>query len=78
MNSKIKELIKECTTIEREFYDNGLGRGYYEDEVFDKEKFAELIVKECIDIIEPDDHPVDEINYRYAIIADVNKHFGRE
>ena len=40
MNERIKELIKQATTIEEHkwgvSYDN-----------FDKEKFAELIVKEC-------------------------------
>ena len=42
MNERIKELIKQATTIEEHkwgvSYDN-----------FDKEKFAELIVRECID-----------------------------
>ena len=40
MNERIKELIKQATTVEEHkwgiSYDN-----------FDKEKFAELIVKEC-------------------------------
>jgi hypothetical protein len=40
MNERIKELVKQATTIEEHkwgvSYDN-----------FDKEKFAELIVKEC-------------------------------
>ena len=43
MNERIKELIKQATTIEEHkwgvSYDN-----------FDKEKFAELIVRECADI----------------------------
>ena len=42
MNERIKELIKQATTIEEHkwgvSYDN-----------FDKEKFAELIVRECLD-----------------------------
>ena len=41
MNERIKELIKQATTIEEHkwgvSYDN-----------FDKEKFAELIVRECL------------------------------
>jgi hypothetical protein len=41
MNERIKELIKQATTIEEHkwgvSYDN-----------FDKEKFAELIVRECM------------------------------
>jgi hypothetical protein len=43
MNEIIKELIDRCTT----HYNGGLGT---EIEVFDKEKFAELIVKECAHI----------------------------
>jgi hypothetical protein len=41
MNVIIKELIDRCTT----HYNGGLGT---EIEVFDKEKFAQLIVGECI------------------------------
>ena len=37
MNERIKELIKQAT----ECYSNG------QERTFDKEKFAELIVKEC-------------------------------
>ena len=44
MNERIKELIKQATTIEEHkwgvSYDN-----------FDKEKFAELIVRECSRVI---------------------------
>jgi len=43
MNERIKELVKQATTIEEHkwgvSYDN-----------FDKEKFAELIVQECVGI----------------------------
>ena len=45
MNERIKELIKQATTIEEHkwgvSYDN-----------FDKEKFAELIVGECVGVVE--------------------------
>jgi DNA-binding LacI/PurR family transcriptional regulator len=44
MNERIKELIEKATTIEYGV-DNGFDRV-----VFDKEKFAELIVKECIEL----------------------------
>jgi len=40
MNKRIRELIDKATTIE----EHGWGASY---ENFDKEKFAELIVKEC-------------------------------
>ena len=43
MNEQIQQLIKQCTT----YYNGGLGT---EIEVFDKEKFAELIVRQCAEI----------------------------
>jgi hypothetical protein len=44
MNERIRELAEQATTIEY-----GADRGF--DRVtFDKEKFAELIVRECVDV----------------------------
>jgi len=40
MNERIRELIKQAT----ECYSNG------QERTFDKEKFAQLIVRECLDI----------------------------
>ena len=40
MNERIRKLAKQATT----YYNGGLGT---EIELFDKEKFAELIVREC-------------------------------
>jgi hypothetical protein len=45
MNERIKELIKQATTIEEHKW----GVSY---DKFDKEKFAELIVQECAAIID--------------------------
>lgn len=59
MNDKIKNLIKQCTTME--CYEEGLGGGYY-DEVFDKEKFAELIINECINLCQENGEDVDNGN----------------
>ena len=42
MNERIKELINEATSFKE-----GDTEGKYDIEVFDKEKFAELIVREC-------------------------------
>ena len=44
MNERIRELINEATSFKE-----GLIEGKYDIEVFDKEKFAELIVQECYD-----------------------------
>ena len=42
MNERILELINEATSFKE-----GLIEGKHDIEVFDKEKFAELIVREC-------------------------------
>ena len=46
MNERIRELINEATSFKE-----GLIEGKYDIEVFDKEKFAELIVRECAEQI---------------------------
>ena len=47
MNERIRELINEATSFKE-----GLIEGKYDIEVFDKEKFARLIVQECISIVD--------------------------
>ena len=68
MNERIKELIKQATTIEEHKwgvrYDN-----------FDKEKFAELIVRECIDWCNA--HARDD-GTAQRIAEDIKKDFGVE
>ena len=64
MNERIKQLAEQATTIEY-----GADRGF--DRVtFDKEKFAELIVRECADIAA--DQSAIRPEYR------IRKHFGVE
>ena len=72
MNERIKELIKQATTVEEHkwgiSYDN-----------FDKEKVAELIVRECLDIAQDraafDGFPPNDVNH---IIDEIKEHFGVE
>jgi len=76
MNKRLRELIEICTNVDSIGIDETL---YYS---FDKEKFAELIVRECSDKIERD--------YKYergedtkwiiafAIANDLKAHFGVE
>ena len=45
MNERIKELAEQATCFKE-----GLTEGLYDIEIFDKEKFAELIVRECADV----------------------------
>jgi hypothetical protein len=76
MNERIDKLIEQATTIEHGV-DNGFDRV-----TFDKEKFAELIVKECMDIArnvgnisEPDDWAKDRC---YEIEQRIQDRFGVE
>jgi hypothetical protein len=68
MNTRIKKLIRNL--------DNEIGRYYWTDE--EKEKFAELIVRECITRLEQH-HPFtkDPEAYLYAISL-IEEHFGVE
>ena len=77
MNERIKELIKQATTIEEHkwgvSYDN-----------FDKEKFAKLIVRECLaqvdkirDSLEEDNEDQQALGADWAGLA-IARHFGVE
>jgi hypothetical protein len=46
MNKKIKQLADQATTYIEPTYSSGEGW------IFDKEKFAESIIHECVDIVE--------------------------
>jgi hypothetical protein len=70
MNKQIQELIKQCTT----YYNGGLGT---EIEVFDKEKFAELLVRECASVLlkwKDEPFPFDED----LAASLIKEHFGVE
>lgn len=68
MNERIKELIAECETT----YVDWLGRKHVE---FDKEKFAELIVRECRVIVSENFHECSTASKMDRIIKE---HFGVE
>ena len=65
MNERIRKLAEQATTYIEPTSNSGEGW------IFDKEKFAELIVRECLDEIQYDDGAthVDEL---------LPKHFGFE
>ena len=70
MNERIRLLINEATSFKE-----GDTEGKYDIEVFDKEKFAELIVKDLIDSMikrygDDDELPIQEIKLF------VKEHFG--
>jgi glutathione synthase/RimK-type ligase-like ATP-grasp enzyme len=69
MNERIKELAEQATI--------NIGDKFHPIDFFDKEKFAELIVKECILVIEEN---AEHIHAEGTVEAIVNleKHFGVE
>ena len=67
MNERIRELINESTSFKE-----GLIEGKYDIEVFDKEKFAELIVRKCADIGQQ------YADGNYEVPNQILEHFGVE
>ena len=63
MNERIRELINESTCFKE-----GDTEGKYDIEVFDKEKFAELIIQECMSNLYL--HGYDDAR------AQIKEHFG--
>ena len=74
MNERIKELTEQATTIEYGA-DNGFDRV-----TFDKEKFAELIVKECMAcstwVGKMNKTAIEPIHTAHAINQRIKQHFG--
>ena len=71
MNEKIRELRQQATIIV------GAESGFaFDREVLDEEKFAELIVKECIEVVE---RQKCKMSYGPTfVIEDIKQHFGVE
>jgi hypothetical protein len=67
MNERIKELMDKATTIE----EYGWGASY---ENFDREKFAELIVRECCAIADQ----VERADMDSYVSKYIKAHFGVE
>ena len=70
MNQRIKELIKQST----ECYSNG------QERTFDKEKFGELIIRECVAICKDTDGEdnIDARSGRQDCAVEIREHFGVE
>jgi hypothetical protein len=79
MNKLIKEFIKQCSTT---FDSYDFEYGWSTHEYFDKEKFAELIVRECVGICECEwngDAATFATSEAYNECADaIKEHFGVE
>lgn len=73
MNERLKELAKQAVVVKmrKQHVNGGLPPRAYESPEFSKEKFAELIVRECANWINENLGLVDE-----EAKADLLKHFG--
>jgi hypothetical protein len=67
MNKRIRQLAEWATT-----YNNSDGW------LFDKEKFAELIVKECMDVAYDHTPNSEECEYKRLVHDKIKQHFGVE
>ena len=74
MNKRIDELIEECTSVNDDLVYDGRDSYMKTTEYFDKEKFAELIVRECADLVKGQPH-VDKMMDCNSVIK---QHFGVE
>ena len=73
MNERIKELAERATTYIEPTANSGEGW------IFDKEKFAELIVRECLTLVEPGLDSGDEWCVTLKETAQmIKEHFGVE
>ena len=73
MNERIRELINESTCFKE-----GDTEGKYDIEVFDKEKFAELIVRECANMAESFHHHQYDFTGNLELHKFIKEHFGVE
>ena len=82
MNERIRELAEQATTIVEMVGPQGYASSYAN---FDREKFAELIVRECInigdnyeDILGNEPECFNCRKVAYGIVDKIKKHFGVE
>lgn len=73
MNERIKQLIKQATVIK--FSGNGDDCGKH---VFDKEKFAQLIIQECAKVAWRHTPDYEDLDYGHLIKNKILNHFGVE
>ena len=71
MNERIKELAEQCYQIEDP-------HGRFPKEVFNQEKFAELIVRECLEIVNRYEYSYHEADPLWETAELIKEHFGVE
>ena len=75
MNERIRELAEQATEKFNTYFD---GRGNVTETYFDKEKFAQLIVRECITKIKITEVPQGNIPALGMVVRTLKEHFGVE
>ena len=70
MSAVIDQLIDKCLTDHRHYVD---GRGNITETVFDRHKFAELLVRECMVVVEESEGC---FQYFPHVLDNIEKHFG--
>jgi hypothetical protein len=77
MNERIKQLTEQATCFKE-----GLTEGLYDIEIFDKEKFAELIIQECFQACMNEGASYEEkaagAYQSNLYVTAIKKHFGVE
>ena len=76
MNERIREFAEQATSTLSMNHEGYRGKGYIEQvEYFDKEKFAELIVRECAEIADKAEpyKASDLIKQHFGVELDVNE-----
>ena len=77
----MNELIRELEAQAENYAESKLEEGYAYDEIhfFYRQKFAELIVKECTDVIEICSHSNCYSGHEFSFAKEsIKKHFGIE
>jgi hypothetical protein len=75
MNERIKELEKQATTVVEGWSDENGTTRYYE---FDRKKFAELIILECMRMCKTAVGNADYNTGRLHCLNNIKEHFGVE
>ena len=73
MNERLRELVEQATSIVEVKHEGYRGKGYTTQvEFFDKEKFAELIVRESTELLKQNDYHGEWLGEK------IKEHFGVE
>jgi len=75
MNKRIQELAEQAGYTEAYYYSDD---GPFIPAEFNKQKFAELIVKECLSKIENEAMQYSEPVWAFELVNDIKDHFGIE